>query len=157
MARVTDETASAAATPRRSRPARGLAQKLGSIILAFEAIVVGLAGLTIFGLKALGPDVEPWWGIVGGAVVGVAMLVAAGLMGSKAGIVMGWILQVIVLLSAILVPAILLVVIIFGGMWAYAMIVGGRADRAARAAGSATLPADPEPHRWTDPAGNDRE
>ncbi|MBN9158191.1 DUF4233 domain-containing protein [Microbacterium sp.] len=159
MARVTDETApgSAAVKPRRARPPRGLSQKLGSIILAFEAIVVGLAGLTIFGLKALGPDIEPWWGIVGGAVVGVAMLVAAGLMGSRSGIVMGWILQVIVLLSAILVPAILLVVIVFGGMWAYAMIVGGRADRAARAAGSATRPADPAAHSSTDPAGNDRE
>ncbi len=135
MARVTDETASgsASARPRRARPPRGLAQKLGSIILAFEAIVVGLAGLTVFGLKALGPGIEPWWGIVGGAVVAVAMLVAAGMMGSRAGIVMGWILQVIVLLSAVLVPAILLVVIVFGGMWTYAMIVGGRADRAARA------------------------
>lgn len=125
----------------RSRAPRGLAQKLGSIILAFEAIVVGLAGLTVFGLKALGPDIEPWWGIVGGAVVGVAMLVAAGLTGSRAGIVMGWILQVIVLLSALLVPAIALVAIVFGGMWTYAMIVGARADRAAAALPSA--PAHP--------------
>jgi len=157
MARVTDETASGspAAKPRRARPPRGLAQKLGSIILAFEAIVVGLAGLTVFGLKALGPGVEPWWGIVGGAVVGVAMLVAAGLMGSRAGIVMGWILQVIVLLSAILVPAILLVAIVFGGMWAYAMIVGGRADRAARSAGSSETAAGAAPGSSTDTPGND--
>lgn len=137
MAGMTGETGAPAARGRSSRPPRGLAQKLGSIVLAFEAIVVGLAGLTVYGLKALGPGIEPWWGIVGGAVVALAMIVAAGLMGSRAGIVMGWILQVIVLLSAILVPAILLVVIIFGGMWAYAMIVGGRADRAARAPGSA--------------------
>ncbi|KJL32700.1 MULTISPECIES: DUF4233 domain-containing protein [Microbacterium] len=158
MARVTDETASGSATakPRRARPPRGLAQKLGSIILAFEAIVVGLAGLTVFGLKALGPGIEPWWGIVGGAVVGVAMLVAAGLMGSRAGIVMGWILQVIVLLSAILVPAILLVAIVFGGMWAYAMIVGGRADRAARSAGASLPSAAPAaPDSSTDTPGND--
>lgn len=107
-------------------------------MLAFEAIVVGLAGLTIFGLNALGPDIAPWWGIVGGAVVALAMLVAAGLMGSRVGIVMGWILQVVVLLSAIWVPAILLVVVVFGGMWAYAMIVGGRVDRAS------TPPTPPE-------------
>jgi len=149
MARVSDETASAA-PPRRARRPRGLAQKLGSIILAFEAIVVGLAGLTVFGLKALGPGIEPWWGIVGGAVVGIAMLVAAGLMGSRAGIVMGWILQVIVLLSAILVPAIGLVAIVFGGMWTYAMIVGGRADRAVRATASAApTSARPSPPETT--------
>ncbi|VXC15906.1 conserved membrane hypothetical protein [Microbacterium sp. 8M] len=133
MARVT-AAESSRPRARRARAPRGLAQKLGSIVLAFEAIVVGLAGLTVFGLKALGPDIAPWWGIVGGGVVAVAMLVAAGLMGSRTGIVMGWILQVIVLLSAFLVPAIGLVAIVFGGMWTYAMIVGGRADRAARAA-----------------------
>ncbi|MGN7859106.1 DUF4233 domain-containing protein [Microbacterium sp. 22303] len=153
---MTDDSATAprAASPRRARKPRGLAQKLGSIILAFEAIVVGLAGLTVYGLKALGPDIEPWWGIVGGAVVGVAMLVAAGLMGSRAGIVMGWILQVIVLLSAILVPAILLVAIVFGGMWAYAMIVGGRADRAAA---SARLAHPTTPTSSTDTAGKTTE
>ncbi|MBS1673340.1 MAG: DUF4233 domain-containing protein [Actinobacteria bacterium] len=128
-----------AAQTRHPRRARGLRAKLGAVILAFEAIVVGLAGLTIFGLKALGPDIAPWWGIVGGAVVGVAMLVAAGLTGSRIGIVMGWILQIIVLLSALLVPAILLVAIIFGGMWTYAMIAGGRVDRAARAQTSSAL------------------
>lgn len=140
---MTDDTTAGAAAPQRARAPRGLAQKLGSVVLAFEAIVVALAGLTIFGLKALGPDIAPWWGIVGGAVVAIAMLVAAGLMGSRVGIVMGWILQVIVLLSALLVPAIGLVVIIFGGMWTYAMIVGGRADRAARTR-AATSPALPE-------------
>jgi len=157
MARVSDETSSGAAAPRRrrARAPRGLAQKLGSIILGFEAIVVGLAGLTVFGLKALGPDIAPWWGIVGGAVVAIAMLVAAGLMGSRAGIVMGWILQVIVLLSAILVPAIGLVAIIFGGMWAYAMIVGGRADRAARTAASAADPENAAASTSTDSPGND--
>jgi hypothetical protein len=133
MASVTGAAQGRRPAGRRARAPRGLAQKLGSIVLAFEAVVVGLAGLTVFGLKALGPGIEPWWGIVGGAVVALAMIVAAGLMGSRAGIVMGWILQVIVLLSAFLVPAIGLVAIVFGGMWTYAMIVGGRADRAAAA------------------------
>ena len=130
---MTDETTTGSAGARRPRAPRGLTQKLGSVVLAFEAIIVALAGLTIFGLKAFGPGIEPWWGIVGGAVVAVAMLIAAGLMSSRTGIVMGWILQVVVLLSAILVPAILLVVLVFGGMWTYAMIVGARADRAASA------------------------
>ncbi|MGX1931591.1 DUF4233 domain-containing protein [Microbacterium resistens] len=122
----------------RSRAPRGLAQKLGAIVLGFEAIVVGLGGLTVFGLRALPPAIEPWWAIVGGAVVAVAMIVAAGLLGSRSGIVLGWILQVVVLASALLVPAMLVIAVIFGGMWAYAMIAGGRVDRAARAAGGPT-------------------
>ncbi|WP_295013778.1 DUF4233 domain-containing protein [uncultured Microbacterium sp.] len=140
---VVSEARDASPTRRAPRPARGLTQKLGSVILGFESIVVALAGLTIYGLKALGPDVEPWWGIVGGAVVAVAMLVTAGLLGTRGGIVMGWILQVIVLLSALLVPAILLVFLVFGGMWTYAMIVGGRVDRAARRR-AADTPSTPE-------------
>ncbi|MGV2901768.1 DUF4233 domain-containing protein, partial [Microbacterium sp. AGC62] len=40
----------------------------------------------------------------------------------------GWVVQAIVALSAFFVPAILLVVLIFGGMWAYATIGGARLD-----------------------------
>lgn len=129
MARVSGD--GTAAAPAR-RPPRGLAQKLGSVVLAFEAIVVALGGLTVFGLNVLPEGIPSWWAIVGGAVVSLGMLVAAGLLGKRAGIVLGWILQVIVLLAALLVPAMLIVGIVFGGMWAYAMIAGGRVDRAAR-------------------------
>jgi len=120
---------SAGARPAR-RP-RGLAEKLGAIVLGFEAIVVALGGLTIYGLRVLPEGVEPWWAIVGGGVVAVTMIVTAGLLAKRAGVVLGWILQVIVLASALLVPAMLVIALIFGGMWAYAMIAGGRVDRAA--------------------------
>lgn len=115
----------------RVRRPRGLREKLGSVVLGFEAIVVGLGGLTIFGLKALPDAIPDWWGIVGGAVVAVAMLVTAGLLARPGGIVLGWVLQAIVLASAVLVPTMLIIALIFGGMWTYAMVVGGRADRTA--------------------------
>src|SRR5690606_9713200 len=114
-------------TPRARAP-RTLTQKLGSVVLGFEAIVVFLAGLTVYGLKAL-PGLESWWGVVGGAVVGLAMIVTAGAIARPGAIAVGWALQAVVLLSALLVPAIVLVALIFGGMWAYATIVGARVDR----------------------------
>ncbi|MGF3055088.1 DUF4233 domain-containing protein [Microbacterium sp. YY-01] len=122
----------------RPRPARTLTQKLGSVVLGFEAIVVGLGGLTVYGLKALPEGVAPWWGIVGGAVVGIAMVVTAGFVGTRAGVITGWVLQVIVALSAFLVPAMLIVALVFGGMWVYAMIVGARVDRGGSSSGSNT-------------------
>jgi len=128
---VSNAEAADAARPRRQR---GLTEKLGAIVLAFEAIVVGLGGLTIFGLKAMPGGIEQWWAIVGAAVVAVAMLVTAGRLATKGGIMLGWILQVIVALSAFLIPAMLLVALVFGGMWAYALVAGGRADRATAAA-----------------------
>ena len=44
-------------------------------------------------------------------------------------IVVGWILQVVVALAAFFVPAILVIALIFGGMWAYATIKGASLDR----------------------------
>nr|WP_314842525.1 DUF4233 domain-containing protein [uncultured Microbacterium sp.] len=112
-------------------------QKLAPIVLGFESIVVFLAGLTVFGLNTLPAGIPQWWGIVGGAVVGFACIVVAGMITKPWAIPAGWVIQGIVALSAILVPAILLVVLIFGGMWGYATIMGARVD-ARRPAGPAT-------------------
>ncbi|MFC5434452.1 DUF4233 domain-containing protein [Microbacterium suwonense] len=115
-------------TPRPRRP-RTLVQKLGAVVLGFEAIVVFLAGLTVYGLKVLPAGIPDWWGIVGGAALGLAMIVLAGAIARPGAIAVGWVLQVIVLASAVLVPAIALVALVFGGMWGYATIVGARVDR----------------------------
>ncbi|KJQ54967.1 DUF4233 domain-containing protein [Microbacterium sp. SA39] len=124
MARVNAD----AAPVRRPRPPRTLVQKLAPIVLGFEAIVVFLAGLTIFGLKALPAGIEPWWAIVAGAVVGLACIVVAGMITKPWAVAAGWIIQVVIALAAFLEPAILFVVLIFGGMWAYATIMGARLD-----------------------------
>ncbi|OAN38380.1 allophanate hydrolase [Microbacterium sp. H83] len=133
MARVT-----AANPPARApRPPRTLVQKLAPVVLGFESIVVFLAGLTIFGLRTLPAGIPQWWGIIGGAVVGLACIAIAGMITRPWAIAAGWVIQAIIALSAILVPAILLVVVVFGGMWGYATIMGARLD-ARRPAGPAT-------------------
>ncbi|WP_350352104.1 DUF4233 domain-containing protein [Microbacterium sp. A8/3-1] len=134
---------SAEATPaRRPRPPRTLVQKLAPIVLGFEAIVVFLAGLTIFGLKALPAGIEPWWAIVAGAVVGLACIAVAGMITKPWAIAAGWVIQLVIALAAFLEPAILLVVLIFGGMWAYATIMGARLD--------ARRPAEPSTETQTE-------
>jgi len=119
-------------TPRARAP-RTLTQKLGSIVLGFEAVVVFLAGLTVYGLKALPKGIPTWWGVVGGSVLAVAMIALAGAIARPGAIIVGWVMQVLVLTAALLVPAIALVALIFGGMWGYATIVGARVDRNAPA------------------------
>ncbi|WP_231880337.1 DUF4233 domain-containing protein [Microbacterium sp. H83] len=122
---------------RAPRPPRTLVQKLAPVVLGFESIVVFLAGLTIFGLRTLPAGIPQWWGIIGGAVVGLACIAIAGMITRPWAIAAGWVIQAIIALSAILVPAILLVVVVFGGMWGYATIMGARLD-ARRPAGPAT-------------------
>ncbi|GAA3646871.1 hypothetical protein GCM10022202_02680 [Microbacterium marinilacus] len=113
------------------RPARyrSLPEKLGQVVLGFEAIIVFLAGLAIFGLRALPDPLPDWWGIVAGAVVATVMLLTTGLLRYRWGFGLGWALQVVVALGAIAVPAILLVALVFGGMWAYATIGGARIEQ----------------------------
>lgn len=126
--------------PRAPRQPRTLAQKLGAVVLGFESIVVFLAGLTIYGLGALPESIAGWWAIVGGSIVAILMIALAGLMQRPFAVPAGWVLQGVVAAAAILVPAILLVAVVFGGMWGYATIAGARIDARQAAAAS-----DPPP------------
>ena len=113
----------------RARRYRSLPEKLGQVVLGFEAIIVFLAGLAIYGLGALPEPIAPWWGIVGGGVVALAMFATSALLSRPGGFAVGWILQGVVALGAFFVPAILIVVLVFGGMWAYATIGGARIEQ----------------------------
>ena len=112
-----------------ARRPRGAAESLASIVLAFESIIAFLGGLVIYGLRALPEPIEPWWGIVAGSVVAVLMILTGRFVRYPWGIALGWVLQVIVALGAFLVPALGLVALIFGGMYAYATIKGAQLDR----------------------------
>jgi hypothetical protein len=127
---------------RRPRRARGSAETLGSIVLGFESVIVFLAGLVIFGLRAVPAPLEQWWGVVAGSVLAVLMVLTAGVLRHRWGIILGWSLQGVLALGAILVPAVLIVALVFGGMWAYATIKGAELDRRRAAAEAAT----PEPN-----------
>lgn len=113
----------------RERRRRGAAESLGSVVLGFESIVVFLGGLTVYGLGALPEDIADWWGVVAGAVLAVAMIVTSGLLRHRWGILLGWLLQVVLALGVFLVPALGIVALVFGGMYAYATIKGAALDR----------------------------
>lgn len=143
---LSGEPAEPARKPRRKR---GLVENLGAIVLGFESIIVFLGGLVIFGLNVLPDGVPSWWAIVAGSVLAIAMILTAGALSRPGGIAVGWALQVVVALGAILEPALLIVALIFGGMWAYATIGGARAEQrvaAQRAAQPAAQNPDDEPH-----------
>jgi hypothetical protein len=98
-------------------------------VLAFESVVVFLGGLAVFGLRATPAGIEPWWAIVAGTVLAVLMMLTAGLLRHRWAIATGWVLQVILALGGLLEPALIVVALIFGGMWAYATIKGASLDR----------------------------
>ena len=115
--------------PGRARRARGAEESLAQIVLGFESLVVFLGGLAVYGLGALPDGVPQWWGIVAGSVLALLMVVTTGLVRYRWGIALGWVWQLIVVLGAFLEPALALVGLIFGAMYAYATIKGGALDR----------------------------
>jgi hypothetical protein len=105
-------------------------RSLGSIVLGFESIIMFLAALVAFGLKAL--PALPALG--GGAVLCLALIACIGLLRFRWGFIIGWALQAAIVATALLVPVMLIVAALFVALWTYCMIVGARIDREKAAA-----------------------
>jgi hypothetical protein len=137
----------AAAEP-TSRPDRSLRRSLASIVLTFELIIIFLAALVIWGLSREdgGPFGLPTWvPLAAGGVLILLTLVTIALLRFEWAYVLGWALQVLILAAGLLNPAMYLVGAIFGGMWAYCMIVGARIDRARAAEAAPGIEPGKEP------------
>lgn len=103
-------------------------RRLAAIVLAFEAPVIGLGALAAWGIfGARGDAVATTYLWVGLGLAAVCVL-AAGLLRRPVGFALGWLVQVATLLSAFLLPPMLLVGLVFGGLWAVAIVQGRKMD-----------------------------
>jgi hypothetical protein len=118
------------ARTRRPRPPRTTVEILGSIVMGFQVIVVFLASLVAFGLEAL--PALPALG--GGALLVLAMLAVVGGLRTPLGVRAGWVVQVLVVLTGFVLPAMFAVGGFFLLLWIYAMVQGARIDREKAAA-----------------------
>jgi hypothetical protein len=128
-----------APSSRPGRPVRSLRQSLAAVILACEALIVFLAALVIWGLAQGEPAgaLPSWVALAAGGIIIVALIATIGLLRHDWAYVLGWVLQLLILASGFLNPAMFVVGVIFGGMWWYAMVVGARIDRQHAAAAAA--------------------
>lgn len=106
------------------RRQRSVVETLGAIVLIFESVVVFLGALVTFGLRALAPEQA----LIGGAILVVALFASAGLLRWRAGIYFATGLQIVVLLSGLLVPAMWFVGAVFSLLWGYAVFTGNKLD-----------------------------
>ena len=109
-------------------------RRLCATVLIFEAIVIGLAipvAMTVGHVsgRAAGP--------AGGALAGAAVLIAVavsmrstGERGLRIALVAGSILQVLMIVSGAVVPAMYALGVIFGILWTIAICLGRSAERA---------------------------
>ena len=98
---------------------------LGSSVLAMEAIVVLLATALA---SSSGSASAAWAWSLGGMLV-VLLVLATRTMGRPSGPIVGWVLQVLVLATAVVVPVMLVVGGIFAVLWFFAVRNGQRVDR----------------------------
>jgi hypothetical protein len=104
---------------------------LGAAVLSLEAIVVLLAIPVVLVVGTV--PVPAWLGISGGVVLALTLIVLARYVTRPWAIPVGWGLQVLVVLTGLLAPAMFIVGGIFALLWGVAIRLGRQAD----AAGSA--------------------
>ncbi len=149
---------------RSSAPGR-MTRRLAAITLAGQAMTVFFGALVArqFELAAGDPQGRANAYFVGGCALAVFCLLVSGLLRRRAGIWLGWLAQALTLATAVVLPAMAIVAVIFGVLWWLCLSQGHKMDeltarfQAEQAAGQTgdapSPPADGEPH--TDAAKDD--
>jgi hypothetical protein len=135
---VTEQKASAPGQgkPRRQR---SLTESLLSIVLGLEAVLVFFVALTVFGLHAL-PPLEAFGG---GAALVVLLAVATRVVRYPWGVWVGWVLQVVLLATGILLPALYIAAALFVAIWIFCFVRARQIENTNRS--SSAVPADGPP------------
>jgi len=120
-----------------SKP-RSVKRTLGSMVLAFESFVVFFGTLVAFGLKVA--DAPTTWTI--GLTLSAILIMTPGYLGRPGSYVLGWLLQLVMVVLSFYVPWMPLIALIFASMWAWGMIAGGTIDLARKAMTNANFAAE---------------
>jgi hypothetical protein len=129
---------------------RSLRRSFAALVLSGEILVVGFAALVAKDLA----DVPGRTVLLATVGMAVLCLVAMGLLRSRAGYLLGWLVQLLLIASAVWVPLMAALGLAFAGLWSAALIYGGRADdltaRRRAAAAAADAQAGTAPRIGTD-------
>jgi len=109
----------------RARRVRSTTESLLSIVLGLEAVLMFFVTLTAFGLKA----VPPVTAFVGGGVLLLVLVLTAGLLRFRWGVWLGWVLQVVLIATGILLPIMFFIGAGFAAIWTYCFKKGRDIDR----------------------------
>ncbi|ADB31368.1 hypothetical protein Kfla_2292 [Kribbella flavida DSM 17836] len=104
-------------------------RSLASIVLGFESIVLALA--TIVMISVAGVDASTALPLCLG--LAVLAIVAAGLLRTQAGYVLGWAVQAGAIGLGFVVPVMFVLGLAFGAFWVMAIVLGRRIEEAKRA------------------------
>ena len=109
-------------------------ESLLSIVLLLEAIVLFFVALVLFGLKTLSPGLA----FGGAAAFIVLILITIAVLRWRAGIALGWIIQVLLIAMGVLNPVMYVVGVGFAAFWTWCFVQALRIDRRRRQFESST-------------------
>ena len=101
-----------------------MTRRLAAVVIGTKGLAVFFGALVARALAAV--DGSPTSGtfLLLGSVLAVLCVLDAGLMRQPWGITLGWILQLATLACAVIVPAMLIVGLLFGALWVTAQVQG---------------------------------
>ncbi len=99
--------------------------RLAATCLALEAFLVFFATLAASALSELS-DRAVW---IGGGVLVLVCVLAAGIARRPGGIAIGWVVQVLVVATGFVLPAMVALGVVFAALYGWFVVLGGRIDR----------------------------
>ena len=116
--------------PGQPRPRRSIRTMFASSVLVMEAFIAFFAALTAYGVlgRELGDSTRTAI-FAGGCVLAVVLLLAPAVLGRSWGYPLGWVLQVVLIATGFVLPAMFVVGVLSALAWWYAVRTGARLDR----------------------------
>ena len=117
--------------PGMKKTPRSVKVMFSSTVLALEAFVVFFATLTEYGMG----ESSTGWVLGGGFVLCAVFMAACAVLKKPYGYAVGWVLQLVLIATGVLVPMMYVIGVLFALSWWYGVRTGARLDRetAARA------------------------
>lgn len=116
--------------PGQTKKPRSVKTMFASSVLSIEAFIVFFAALTAFGLLARDwSTAHKLWLMGGAAVLALLFILLCGMLRRPWGYAAGWVLQLMLIATGFLVPAMFVIGALCALAWWYAVVKGARMDR----------------------------
>jgi glucan phosphoethanolaminetransferase (alkaline phosphatase superfamily) len=113
--------------PGMPKKRRSVKIMFASTVLLLEAFVVLFGTLAVFGLRR--DEISPALILGAGITLSLLLVMTCAVLTRRWGIAVGWVLQLVIIASGFLEPAMFLVGLAFALTWLYGLRTGARLDR----------------------------
>ena len=110
-------------------PLGKMSRRFAAVTLFFQSFAVFFGALAARGLAHAQGDEWATTYVVAGSALAVACLVTMVVLKQGWGVTLGWVLQVVLIATGVLVPSMFVIGVLCALAWWYAVVKGGRMDR----------------------------